>query len=309
MYDRLPAPEITIHFDGSTKEGNPGLGGASAVILIDDEAVTSVWNRMGVVGSNCAEYYGLILGLREIVHLYPYIPFNLTIKGDSELVIKQLKGECQVNNGVVKNYYLVADGLLKDIQRSRDPCTIRLLHIPREENRQADALAKRAAGVRIKPNLRYFHYPALEKFLDGEIQGQNHSAKIKVAHDGAVCFTPEIYVDATLLRTVNGDEALQTIKSTGKKILIEGKADMTVLGLATIKFTFGRGLITVDDALVVDYLPWPLQISFFHPAISYDLIPSCDTGFKSNWRAEVSPFHQGHPYWTSNALMSAFASS
>lgn len=163
-------------------------------------------------------------------------------------------------------------------------------------------MLKRAAGLHIKANLRYFHYPCLSSFLDGEIEGLKLSAKIKVAHDiGAACFTPEIYVDATLLRTISGEEALNTIKSTGKKILIEGKSSMTVLGLTTIKFTFGCGIITVNDALVVDYLPWPLQISMDHPALSYDLIP-CDPARNLNWRAEVSPFHQSHPYWTSNVI-------
>ena len=84
-----------------------------AIILIDGEEVAKVSNRMGLVGSNGAEYYGLILGLREIVHLYPYAPFNLTIKGDSEVVIKQLTGTYKVKNGLLRNYYLVTAGLIE----------------------------------------------------------------------------------------------------------------------------------------------------------------------------------------------------
>ena len=145
-----------------------------------------------------------------------------------------------------------------------------------------------------------FTIRAMDSFLHGEIHGRDRSVMIKVAHDmGAASFNPEILIDATLLHLVSGDGALKAIKSTGKKILIEGKADMTVLGLTTIQFTCGGGLITVNDALVVDYLPWPLQISMKHPALSYDTVPS-NPGYSRNWIVEVPPFHQDHPYWTSN---------
>lgn len=178
--------QVTLHFDGATHGGNPGLGGAAAVISInnDPDLQVRVHNRMGLVGSNCAEYYGLVLGLRELLHLFPASPYELTIRGDSELVIKQMSGEWQVRDDIVRSYHLVADGLLGRVKKrmqttggvttdmfdGRD-CQLILQHIPREQNATADGLAKRAANMNVHPNLRFFHTAALNWFMDGTLQG------------------------------------------------------------------------------------------------------------------------------------------
>jgi ribonuclease HI len=230
MATRLPKPQITLFFDGSTRGGNPGDGGAAALFEIDGKVgdasnVAPVSNRMGFVGNNCAEYYGLILGLRELLHAYPMVDYALTIKGDSELVIKQLKGEYQIRDEVLKDYYFVARGLLARI--SKTGSSINFMHI-----QEADALANEAAVLKISANLRFFHYPCQCSFLDGKIQGTKCTLQVKAAHDaGAFCFTPEIYVDAAVFRQCYGDDALEIIRSTGKKNLIEGKSAMTVLVL------------------------------------------------------------------------------
>jgi len=316
----VPLPEITIFFDGATKGSNPGQGGAGAIIVIDNQVVSSVSNRMGFAGNNRAEYYGLILGLRELIHLYPLSPasgYNLTIKGDSELVLKQLKGEYQVRDDVLKNYFLVAKGLLEQIKESitaaagdrhRDSQgTIRLVHVGREQNNQTDALAKKAAGMKINPRLRFFHYPCLGSFVDGEIQGTSGALKVKVAHDsGAACYTPEIYVDASVLCSLYGEDALKKIKSTGKKNLITGKAEMTILGTTWLQFSFGHGVIKVYDALVVDFLPWPLQVSLDHPACSFANVFGPNGSYScggDDWRLQVSERFQSHPYWTSDVMV------
>jgi ribonuclease HI len=148
-------PNIELYFDGSTKGSNPGIGGAGAVIIskghdVDDgdstsnnsgTVISTVSNRMGFVGNNCAEYYGLILGLRELLHCFPDVmEYNLKVMGDSELVIKQLSGEYEIRNNVLINYYMVACGLVKKVNRNGASFTF--VHIPREQNTQADALAK-----------------------------------------------------------------------------------------------------------------------------------------------------------------------
>jgi len=91
---RLALPHIEIYFDGSTDGPNTGKGGAAAVIYaqfrdnirrLDQQLVASVSNTMGTVGNNCAEYYGLLLGLREMLH---GLALDLHILGNSEHVIK-----------------------------------------------------------------------------------------------------------------------------------------------------------------------------------------------------------------------------
>jgi hypothetical protein len=235
----------------------------------------------------------------------------LNIKGDSELVIKQLKGEYQVNDDILKNYHLIVKGLLEVLLRSISVRAIytgnvghlRLLHIPREENVTADSLAKQAAGRSVKPILRYFHHPCLDRLWDGKVEGVNGSFNIKVAHDlGAACHAPQVYVDATFLRMINGEKGLKSVKSAGKKILIEGKTPMTVIGMTTVQFTFGMGEIIVDNALVVDYLPWQLQVSVKHPACPLNKVPGV-IGGSVGWRSQVPRFHQSHPYWESNVCV------
>ena len=305
MAFRLPNPNIILSFDGSTKGGNPGQGGAAAIIYVDGVPDSRVSNRMGVVGNNCAEYYGLILGLRELLHLFPTMEYDLTIKGDSELVIKQLDSKYQVRDDVLKNYYHVAKGLLARI--SKMASSIRLLQVPREENRDADNLAKEATALQIRPNFRFWHYPCLNSFLDATIKGTESSLHVKVAHDyGAAAYTPEILIDATILRQCYGDAALEIIRSTGKKNLIQGKTDMTVLGITSLQFTMGHGDIKVYNAHVVDFLPWPLQISGDHPACTNDkLFGSGDEGYtcSGGWRSKVPTRFQGHPYWESNVII------
>lgn len=307
IMDPLPLPEFTLFFDGATHNGNPGLGGAAAVIRIDDnrDNDVKVWNRMGFVGSNCAEYYGLILGLRELLHLYPTSPFSLIIKGDSELVIKQLVGKYEVHDEVLKNYHFVAKSLLEkmkaDIFATDAGGKIALKHIYRDRNQEADALAKRAAKMSVNPRLRFFHYPCLGSFINGHFHGTTGMIKaIPVAHNwGAAAYTPEVYVDAGFLRLMNGDAALSHIKPTGKKNLIEGKADMTVLGITSVKVSFDNELITIEDALVVDFLPWPMQISHYHPSISSEISAGIIHNIRI-WRSLTPERFRSHPYWSSD---------
>ena len=262
----------------------------------------------GSFGNNCAEYYGLILGLRELFCTCTQ-PWN--IRSDRQGRLRSLLSnnslqEYQIQDEVLTNYYHVAKGLLARI--SKTGSSVRLLHIPREQNREADDLAKRAAAQKIQPNLRFWHYPCQNSFFDATINGTQNTLHVKVAHDyGAAAYTPEIYVDAAILRQCYGDAALEVVRPTGKKILIEGKAGMTVLGITSLTFTFGHGDIKVYNAHVVDFLPWPLQISCDHPACTRDKVfgQGAEEGYSGNrgWRSMVPPRFQRHPYWESDVLV------
>ena len=78
-----------LKFDGCSK-GNPGPAGAGAGLYYND---VEVWSGKKFVGAketnNCAEYCGLILGLQEAVKKNVR---GLKVCGDSQLVIKQMKG-------------------------------------------------------------------------------------------------------------------------------------------------------------------------------------------------------------------------
>ena len=84
-----------VNFDGAAK-GNPGFGSAAAIC--DCQGETTVKSEfLYDCTSNEAEYQGLILGLELAIAQKAK---RVYVRGDSQLIIKQLKGEyeCQSNN-------------------------------------------------------------------------------------------------------------------------------------------------------------------------------------------------------------------
>ena len=69
---------------------------------------------------------------------------KLIIYGDSELIIKQLKGEYRVKNKNLKVLYDEVQSRLSQIKRLKPAIKIFYGHIPREENKKADHLANQA---------------------------------------------------------------------------------------------------------------------------------------------------------------------
>ena len=123
----------TLYFDGCSK-GNPGMSGAGAVIY--DEQLVEVWSKAQFVGNNCtnneAEYTGLLIGLRKCVDLGI---IHLLVRGDSQLIIRQLKGEYKVKSESLKPMYLEAIELIQQIE------SVQFEHVYRHLNKRADALS------------------------------------------------------------------------------------------------------------------------------------------------------------------------
>ncbi|MGP8153420.1 MAG: ribonuclease HI family protein [Smithella sp.] len=121
--------------DGACR-GNPGIGGAGAVITDASESV--IWESKEYLGhctNNIAEYRALILGLKgALAHGYK----NLEVYLDSELLVKQINGSYRVKNDNLKI-------LMKDVRNllaSFD--SIGIKHVPRLHNSHADKLANLA---------------------------------------------------------------------------------------------------------------------------------------------------------------------
>ncbi|KKW42361.1 MAG: Ribonuclease H [Parcubacteria group bacterium GW2011_GWB1_55_9] len=133
--------KFTIHADGGAR-GNPGPAGAGAVVR--DEfgmSVASVSQFLGVRTNNYAEYEAVILAFEELLKLVPAAEHELTeveVKMDSELVVKQMKGQYKVRNPVMKEQ----QARLAQVAGAFG--TVTFTHVPREENGDADALANAA---------------------------------------------------------------------------------------------------------------------------------------------------------------------
>ena len=130
-----PARTAIIHSDGGSR-GNPGPAAIGAVVAEESGSVLhEVSERIGVTTNNVAEYRALIAGLRAALDLQ----FEaVRVRMDSELVIKQLRGEYRVKNEGLRPLYEEARRLLARFT------AIDLKHVPRAQNRAADALVNRA---------------------------------------------------------------------------------------------------------------------------------------------------------------------
>ncbi len=127
---------LTMYIDGASS-GNPGPAGIGIVIFDQDgRQVGKISSYIGKRTNNFAEYTALIRALK----IAKYFKTNLLkIRTDSELVVKQLRGEYRVKNDQMKKLYDQAVALIKSIH------TCKIEHIPREQNDKADYLAKKAA--------------------------------------------------------------------------------------------------------------------------------------------------------------------
>lgn len=128
-----------LKFDGGSR-GNPGVGGAGAVLYKNDQ---EEWCKTFYLGDNVtnnqAEYKGLIEGLKHVSTLD--LP-NLLVEGDSNLVINQASGIWKVKNDELK---ILHDEVQEYINKIKD---IRFQHIPRNENKRADQLANEAMDLK-----------------------------------------------------------------------------------------------------------------------------------------------------------------
>jgi ribonuclease HI len=98
------------------------------------ELVGRVSEAIGHATNNVAEYKALVEGLKLALD---HRPERLTVRADSQLLIRQLEGRYRVKNAALQQLYLEAKRLLSKMPH-------RLEHVPREENAVADAFANAA---------------------------------------------------------------------------------------------------------------------------------------------------------------------
>ena len=124
-----------VFIDGASS-GNPGPAGVGVVIK-DNQGKTlySFSFFIGEATNNIAEYFSLLLALNECLLLNLK---NIDIYSDSQLVIKQLKGEYKIRDNTLKVLYKIVKYLTTKFDR------IGYNYIEREKNKEADKLASQA---------------------------------------------------------------------------------------------------------------------------------------------------------------------
>src|SRR5881396_1381273 len=93
---------LTLEFDGGSR-GNPGPAGIGVVLTAaDGTPLVTLGRFIGRATNNVAEYRGLITALQEAKKLGAT---RIVIRGDSELIIKQMRGEYRVKHPDMKLLY------------------------------------------------------------------------------------------------------------------------------------------------------------------------------------------------------------
>ncbi len=127
--------KLTVHVDGGAR-GNPGPAAIAAVVSdAEGEIVHSAGETIGRATNNVAEYRALLLGIEQAKQLGAD---EIELVGDSELVVKQIRGEYKVKDVGLKPLHADARNALAGF----GSWSIR--HVKREFNAEADRLVNEA---------------------------------------------------------------------------------------------------------------------------------------------------------------------
>jgi len=123
-----------VYFDGACR-GNPGPSAVGWVIVSGDGIVAEGGHTIGRATNNQAEYEALIEGV-SVARDYGFD--EVDVRGDSELIVKQVRGEWDTNDPDLREYRVTVRELLTGFD------SWSLEHVPREINERADDLANEA---------------------------------------------------------------------------------------------------------------------------------------------------------------------
>ena len=123
-----------VYFDGASR-GNPGPGGVGWCLVTSDGIAAEGGERIGTVTNNQAEYAALIRAL-EAADEYGFD--EIDVRGDSQLIVKQVRGEWNTNDPDLREKRVRVRELLTGFDDWH------IEHVPREINDRADDLANEA---------------------------------------------------------------------------------------------------------------------------------------------------------------------
>jgi ribonuclease HI len=130
---------LTLEFDGGSR-GNPGPAGIGVVVrAADGTPLVTLGRFIGRTTNNVAEYQALVTALKKAKELGAR---RVAVRGDSELVVKQMRGEYRVKNEGLKGLYQEAQDLLAQFEQAT------ISHNYRHKNALADRLANLAMDRR-----------------------------------------------------------------------------------------------------------------------------------------------------------------
>jgi ribonuclease HI len=123
--------KLVVNVDGGAR-GNPGPAAIGAVVQgPGGEMLEERGERIGTATNNVAEYRALLLGISRAAELGAS---EVELVGDSELIVRQVKGEYKVKDATLRQLHAEVQRALRQFER----WSIR--HVRREQNAEADRL-------------------------------------------------------------------------------------------------------------------------------------------------------------------------
>ncbi len=135
----------TLFTDGGSR-GNPGPAAYAFVLIDPSGGIYQESECLGRMTNNQAEYLALFNGMEAALALEVA---SLHVKSDSELMVRQMRGEYQVKNADLKEIFLRAKTL-----QAGFPGGVRFEHVRREKNTRSDELCNQAMDGKPSPRLR-----------------------------------------------------------------------------------------------------------------------------------------------------------
>lgn len=134
MKKLFPESKIVVYTDGGAR-GNPGPAAIGVVVSSKEYG-----EYLGEKTNNQAEYEAVIFALKKVKQLIGKAKAKkseIEVRADSELIVKQLNGEYKIEEPDLQPLFLKVWNLRLDFGK------IDFIHIPREQNRKADAIVNR----------------------------------------------------------------------------------------------------------------------------------------------------------------------
>ncbi len=136
--------EAKVYTDGGSR-GNPGDSACAFVICdMDDNVVEKSGFYIGIATNNQAEYAGFQRGLERARELGID---KITLYSDSQLVVNQMNGFYKVKNQELAPFHQQVKALAESFEK------IAFVHIPREQNKRADAMVNETLDAQVQHRL------------------------------------------------------------------------------------------------------------------------------------------------------------
>ncbi len=132
--------KATLYADGGSR-GNPGPAASGAVLFGDDgEVLEEIGTFLGIATNNVAEWTALLEGLKAALARGVD---DITVRMDSELVVKQLSGAYRVKHPGLIPLHAEAKALLRKFARTD------VGHVRRKDNAAADAVVNQVLDAHV----------------------------------------------------------------------------------------------------------------------------------------------------------------